>query len=152
MNKIKIGEIVMGYSNEVKKYALLSEVIKFAESIRADLIIKNNIPNDNNENYMKYLNKNNLKVGYMYHGKDTHEYALLKIKNGKIKLVDRVFAVINFTYDEDILHVVFQCKGDEKYTKYSSVRKSLQINLNNNEKSDFFNPMDMLNSIIRKNK
>lgn len=148
MNKIRIGELVMGYSNDVKRYDMLKEVVIFAESIRKEVIMNNNIPCDSNNNYVKFMNKHNIQMGYQYHGNDVHEYALLRFKNGQPIVIDRAYATISFVEDEDEVYVTFECKGDEKYEKYSTVRKAMKLNINTGMWVNLMTPIEMLSSMF----
>ena len=148
MNEIKIGELTMGYSDKVKKYNILDKVIIFAESIRKEVILNNNIPCNSNDNYIKFMNKRNIQMGYKYHGNDVHEYALLKFKNGKPIVIDRAYATISFMEDENEVYVIFECKGERKYEKYSPIRKAMKLNINIGTWVNLATPMEILSGLF----
>lgn len=129
MNEFKAYGANVGYTNKVKKYGVLSEVVKVLDKVKSEFLSINNIPVMNDSELRKFQIKNDTHIAYAYHGNDTHEFAIIRDS----KPIDRVFLVINCMEDEEDVYFVFTVNGSDKYNKkyckYTKVKKSIHIEL-----------------------
>ena len=106
MNKIKILDYEIGYTDLLFKRGVLKYEIEFLLGTMYEFMELNKIPTDG-EKYAKFIKTKGIQVAYAYHGDDYHEFAIVKLRNNKINVIDRVFCSVEIVDDE----------GDEMKTK-----------------------------------
>lgn len=147
MNTIKISDLYIGYSDEVKNIkGVLNETVKFLWDIKTELLKINNIPTEDSE-YKKYVNKYKTQIGYAYHGEDIHEFVIIEIKNGNQQILDRVYCEIDIVEDEGFYNISFLVFENDNIAKYSNVKRVITVD-KGGRNIKIFDHISMLNSIL----
>lgn len=147
MNKIKILDYEVGYTDLLFKKGVLKYEIEFLLDTMYEFMALNKIPTDG-EKYAKFIKTKGIQVAYAYHGDDYHEFAIVKLRNNNINVIDRVFCSVEIVDDEGDEMAIFKVEGNSVIAKYSPVRKIIHLPILN-DSPKIFDPEMMLKSILK---